>query len=112
MHDFDTQVAWVCESARSWAAKVEGSKGTKYTVRFGFLPKGVVHYGYECTCQSYMFDNRRPGAKSCKHIKAVEFDRCGWNEELSVGCEPDRTKTGEPCCPHCRGPVFSLHVGV
>lgn len=89
-----------CITNRDWKCEVEGSKET-YTVSFGIAFSGKYRYDYSCTCPSFKF------RKQCKHIKAVEANRCGWDEFTDGG---EATKDNK--CPECGAETFVIRHGV
>lgn len=91
---------YTCPSNMHWEKKVIGSKGDEYVVSYN------AHYGWTCSCPGYQYH----GGKHCKHIKAAENERCGWNWEAFCGTtgepKPDPKKPGGfGLCPMCNEPV-------
>lgn len=108
MPDLTAEVAWCCESVRSFSTQVRGSKGDIYTVSLGPAgPNAEFQYEWSCTC----IGNRKYG-KKCKHIEAAKRLRwCGWNAEMDPNHRP-HTKEDQKVCPWCDGPVFAIKVAV
>lgn len=101
MPDFTYEVFYHCDSAEHFQTKVEGSKGKKYTVRFGVTPHGPYEYDYSCTCDSFKFGR----GKYCKHIEIVKKSdkHCNWLQFVEGG-QPIE-KDGHKACPKCGSEV-------
>lgn len=96
-----------CLSNEYWETQVQGSRGDTYIVTWHKLPQGDTQYGYECTCPAFKFG----GGKECKHIRAVDGQRCAWNAEAVIGGgTTDRPADGK--CPKCGGELSSVAVGI
>lgn len=105
MPDLTTEIAYICCTNVHWSKTVVGSKGGQYTVTFGFQPTGPVQYDWSCTCKGYKFRH------GCRHIEDSKGERCGWNNELDPGLQPDFVN-GEARCPKCGGPITLVQVAV
>lgn len=108
MPDLTIENFYACETAEDFLAKVKGSKGTVYEVRFGRVHGKDTMYDWTCTCPAFKFG----GGKQCKHIKATikRGLRCGWNQQFDGG-EPVE-KDGEKKCPKCGADVIVFQAGV
>jgi hypothetical protein len=106
MPDLTVETAYTCLTNEHWVRKVAGSDGSTHTVRFCRQPHGPVQYDYECSCLGFKY------RRTCRHIRQVDSERCGWNAGLEVTLEPDHAANGEPICPNCGGPVRAVRVGV
>lgn len=96
MPDFKTQAFWCCETERGWQGTIDG-----HVVRWERLaPPARVQFGFTCDCKGYQF------RKSCRHIKAAETMRCGWNQFVHGG-EPIDGR-----CPKCGGEVTAENYAV
>lgn len=107
MPDLTMIYCYTCPSNMHWDKEVVGSKGDKYHVSYNW------DRGWTCTCPGYQYH----GGKQCKHIKAAEKERCGWNWEAFCGDvgepKPDPKKPGGfGLCPMCNEPVEVVKVGV
>lgn len=103
MPDLSYIWCYTCSSNMRWEKEVTGSKGDKYHVVYNW------DRGWTCTCPGYQYH----GGKVCKHIKAAEKERCGWNWEGFCGDigEPKEGPTGK-LCPMCSEEVEVIKVGV
>ena len=99
--------SWVCACNQHWVKEVRGSKGNFYTVQWAHRPDGPSQYDYTCTCKAYEFG----GGKHCKHIRAVDPQRCDWTERYDGG-EVTRDESDEPRCPKCGGPAVAVKEAV
>lgn len=98
--------AW-CKSNTHWTRQVAGSKGKVYTVVYGQLPRGSQYsHGYSCDCEAFRFG----GGKPCKHIKAVEHERCAWNADAVCGSSEPYPPNGK--CPKCGGELSGVRVAI
>jgi len=97
MPDLTIEIYFHCASAEHFSTEVKGSKGAKYTVRYGDDPSGRYQYDYTCTCHAFKFGK----GKHCKHIEQVKKpgEHCGWMEMIDGG-KPVKTKDGYKC-PKC-----------
>ena len=112
MPDLTIIAVWVCSTNESWSTAVKGSKGQTYIVRFGrdYSPNRQYEYDYTCTCKSFEYRG------TCKHIKAVRSQRCGWHGQFDAG-EPVEVPVSDEypngyACPRCGGPLHAVNVGV
>lgn len=107
MPDLSIECHSWCATNESWERKVLGSKGKTYTVRFEALPRGAdCSHGFTCECEAFRFG----GGKPCKHIKAVEGERCAWNFEACMGSSEPRPANGK--CPKCGGELRGIRIAV
>ena len=99
MPDLDFIHVTCCASQERWEKKVKGSKGKVYTVRWGRGHKNSADYEYDysCSCPAYKY-----GKGYCKHIKAVQHERCTWEDE---------NKYHEKC-PECGNDTIVVRRGV
>lgn len=105
MPDLTIQSGFWCASNEYWEARFPKSKGDgHYLVRWMYTPFGDYQYGWDCECPGFKYNTRH----ECKHTKAAEGMRCGWNAEMEPGMVPDPG----PKCPMCGGPVKGFRVGV
>ena len=105
MPDLTTIYCYTCPSNTFWQKEVIGSHGDKYLV--SYTDTG----GWHCTCTGFDFRS------TCKHIRQVEKERCGWNWEAICGSvgEPKKDPKkpgGYGLCPMCNEPVEVIKVGV
>lgn len=112
MGDLSIESFWACESERYYREEVKSSDGSKtYDVKFDeqFGPNKNYQYDWSCSCPAFKFG----GGKHCKHILQVKNSghRCGWNQHIDGG-EPNKTVSGEDCCPRCGGEIFAFRAGV
>ena len=107
MPDLTIQCHSWCKSNEFWQRQVQGSKGKTYTVLYGRMPAGSEYqYGYSCDCEAFKFGKGKP----CKHIKAVEGERCAWNFEAIMGSSEERPADGK--CPVCGGELSGIRIAV
>lgn len=96
MPDFTIETFWCCETALAWRGVIDG-----HAVRWGQLPPWAdVGYGFACDCKGYQF------RKTCRHVKAAESLRCGW-QQFAHGGQPIDGK-----CPRCAGAVTAERYAV
>lgn len=96
MSDFTTESFWCCTTVRHWQANIDGHR-----VAWESLPPSAdVGYGFVCDCKGYQF------RRTCRHIKAAESMRCGWQEFVEGG-EPVDGR-----CPKCGGEVTAERYAV
>jgi hypothetical protein len=96
MPDFTIETHWCCQTAREWSGTVDG-----HSVHWGQLPpSAAVGYGFVCDCKGYQF------RKTCRHVKAAESLRCGW-QAFAHGGQPIDGK-----CPRCGGAVTAERYAV
>lgn len=121
MPDLTTEYAWACQTNREWSMEVPSSDGTKtYTVSWGMQGhSSVCDYDYSCTCPGFQHRG------TCKHVQTLRDgdtretnnSRCGWDGRWNAGdvhgsyMPSDELEADEPCCPNCRGPVYSYAYG-
>jgi hypothetical protein len=89
MPDFTYEIFFHCASAENFEIEIEGSKGKKYKVRYGWNNWKPHQYDYTCTCESFKFGK----GKHCKHIG------CKW-VQFTEGGEPIK-KDDQFKCPKC-----------
>jgi hypothetical protein len=112
--DLTIETGFCCESNEHWQTKVLSSKGVdEYTVVYGrdYTPGRPWDFDWSCSCPAFQHRHKARG-EHCKHIKAVQSQRCGWNAELEPFVEPDHDEQGEPRCPQCKGPVVAFRTAV
>jgi hypothetical protein len=100
MPDLTTHAYWHCETAESYAKTVPGSKGATYEVTLSAANRGEYQYNWHCTCPGFRF------RKTCKHVKAVQKEHCGWLQ-FADGGEPKNGK-----CPECGANVKAQNWAV
>ena len=103
MSDFITHAYRWCSTNEHYEEVVPGSKGASYTVRYGTTPQGPYQYGWSCTCPAFKFKGG-----DCKHIKAVESNRCAHGHDACMGSPSPMGET----CPECDGPTSVIQVAV
>ena len=102
MPDLTIESGWMCASNELWSTQVVGSKGSLYSVTFGFCPGGNATHDWSCTCPQNTFRHRE-----CSHILAVKNQRCGWHQQFHGG----NVDPASPQCPQCGGPVVAIRWG-
>lgn len=96
MPDMTIEAYWCCETAQHWRGTIDG-----HAVYWGSLPPSAdVGYGFVCDCTGFKY------RKQCRHVKAAEALRCGWQQFVSGG-EPVDGK-----CPRCGGGVSAERYAV
>jgi hypothetical protein len=103
MTDFNLQTSRWCSTNEHYVEVVPGSKGAKYTVRYGTTPQGPYQYGWSCTCPAFKFKGG-----DCKHIKAVESNRCAHGHDACMGSPSPMGET----CPECGSETSVIRVAV
>jgi hypothetical protein len=111
MGDLTVQTTWICGSNVFWHAQI-GKQRVWFGAQYSGARRGQV--GWSCSCS--------PGKLNpdCAHVAAARPRRCGWNEELAAGAQPeeyrqiqdDGTSTIGRRCPRCGGDVQAIEVGV
>ena len=98
MPELATVILAQCRSNVYWEMEVPGRP---YLVRFQKVDPDMrgVEYDYECSCPHYVYRLAARPRGYCKHIQAVERERCGWDQLLHRG-KPE-LKDGEHRCPRC-----------
>ncbi len=103
MTDFNIQNSRWCSTNEHYSEVVPGSKGAEYTVTYGRTPQGPYQYGWSCTCPAFKFKSG-----DCKHIKAVEGNRCAHGHDACMGSP---TPMGDTC-PECGSETSVISVAV
>lgn len=108
--DMTEHVTVTCSTNEEWTLMVKGRTGD-YVVRWGRLPPDAqTQYGYTCTCPAFKFGR----GSMCKHIRAADPQRCGWNGDLELvdvkSLSTDHE--GNPLCPECGAQVRYVKVAV
>jgi hypothetical protein len=106
MSDLTVKDSVWCRSNEHWERKVAGSNGKVYTVVYGKTDRGTYSHGYTCDCKAFQYGIDRV----CKHIKAVQGERCAWNVEAAMGSGEPYPANGK--CPKCGGELVGLRVMV
>jgi len=101
--ELSTVLTVTCESNFDWSKEVIGSNEHVYTVAYGEsqLPQRKETHEFSCTCLGFRFKG------ACKHIEAVQHERCGWGFEAFAG-----TVYNKSSCPDCGGKVRTIEVAV
>jgi hypothetical protein len=106
MPDLTVHTAWTCATNQNFTLEVPSSSGTDtHKVSWQPLePEATTQYGPHCTCKGFQV------RKTCRHIKEMESQRCGWNAELEPSVDSVYTALGNPRCPQCAGLVIAVEV--
>lgn len=105
MPDLTLEPRAACASHHTFVREVQGTE--IYTVRhceldYAEANRQMCQTGWTCTCKAFQFSKDR----RCKHIRAVEDEFCGWDQN------EDGQKPVDNKCPKCGGPVIRYMMGV
>jgi len=105
MPDFIIEYNRVCAANLHFHKEVKGSKGEIYHVYYG--DHGFGYLTWSCSCPAYKYGH----GKDCKHILAVQKEKCCWNEEGTY-TGSNLQANADHTCPECGGPTEVIKVAV
>lgn len=104
MPDFIIEHHYTCDTNITWQCQV-GAHLVRWD-NYSHRNRQAVQWDYSCDCKAYQFGRGQP----CKHIKAVQAQRCGWDGFTDGGQVVE--KAGRKCCPKCGGTVSVMRHAV